>query len=75
MTTYKLLRNLKRDIEAVIVRQYVRSQLLDFDEEKTYVIYDSKDVAELNQSILEYKVANKEITSYYISSPIKSLLR
>lgn len=72
---YKLLRALKKDIEGVIVRQYLRSQLTDYEEEKTYVIYDGKDIAELNESILEFKIANKEIEFYYISKPVKALLK
>lgn len=74
-SNYKVLRNLKKDIEAIIVRDYIRASISNFKEDVIYVIYDGKTIEEYNESVLQLKLDLKEISSYYISKPVQSLIR
>lgn len=74
-SAYKTLRYMKKDIEAIIVRDYIRASISNFKEDKIYIIYDGKEIAEYDESIMQLKKDLNEIKSYYISKPVKSLLR
>lgn len=61
----------EQDIKDVLIRDFVKLKVDNFNDKETYVIYDGAIVERYSPSIFELKKSAKSFKTYYISKPIK----
>ena len=68
--TYRTLRLLSKDMDDLIIREFIRSAVENYDERATNVIYDGERIELFSKESHDFRKHNKHFTSYMVSHPI-----
>lgn len=69
----KLFKFLKKDLENLQVRYFIKQNIKNYDDNETYIIYNGNQIELYNEEIFDLKNSLDSFSFYYISKPIVSL--
>lgn len=69
----KAIKALKKDLENLQIRFYIKQHIKNYDDNETYIIYNGNQIEIYNPEIFILKNDIDSFSSYYISPPIVSL--
>lgn len=62
---------LNKQIQSIIIRQFIEDNVPSFKNKSTYIVYDNKEIEEYNKDIFVLKRKNKYFETYFISEPVE----
>ena len=67
----KILKDFQSKLEKLIMRNFIEGSIEDYDENETYIVYDTNKIEVFDQMFLELNKGFKHFGSYFISKPFK----
>jgi hypothetical protein len=70
-TDDEILERVEEDLKSLVLREFIRGVFPNFDDKKTYIIYDRKYIEEFDENFFKIKDRFGHFSSYTISKPLR----